>query len=215
MGTQSERSEDLPERNHESQMPPLPVIASCFRVALTWETPGTAGHAVNVIHVASDTHDKEAIPGVIDTHWTRSMIDTVSASAKVVRMSVLPLDGTSGAFETDVSTNIKWQGNGGSDWVPALATIIKLRTGLRGRSHRGRIFLPYTGETVQGNGTLSDATVTSMTTAWETFRTSMSADDCALVVASYVLAEATQLTSCSCEKSCGTQRRRQDRVRAA
>lgn len=205
----------LRPKSYTGVMPPLPVIASVTRCAFEWTTPGTPGHAVNVMHFETDLADPPALFAALEAHWTRAMIKTVSASAKVTRFAGIVLDGTSGTVEQNASNSLIWQGDGGSDWVPALAGMIKLRTGLRGRDHRGRVYLPYTGETQQNNGTIPDATVASVTAAWETFRTDMDTAGFPLVVASYKNAAFVPVTSIECEATCGTQRRRQTRVRAA
>jgi hypothetical protein len=92
---------------------------------------------------------------------------------------------------------------------------VKLQTGLRGRSFRGRVYRPFAAEETCSDGFLDPANVLLLQTAWENFIASLAADAYSdtLVVASYKLATKDPVVNVVAEHALGTQRRRQTRLR--
>lgn len=198
---------------------PLPVITNVFRCALEWDC-GAAGHAVNVIHVLASTPPE--VPGAVFTaldNWvTRPMWDLQSDQAVVNNITITPLDGTSSSQTFSTGGVAKWSGNGGSGPTPAVANIIKLQTGLRGRDKRGRIFLPFVAEGEMDKGKADPTALAAIQTAWDTFNTNLAAggglvDPFILGVASYKHSHFQGLSSLVAESALATQKRRQDRLR--
>jgi hypothetical protein len=194
----------------------LPIIAQVYRVALEWFCVGQS--AVNVIHVATDAAGKTPLQvfTCLDAHVSTLMFDSVTADAAVATVNITPLDGVTptGIFPT--GSVAKWGGNGSTDFIPAAATIIKLATATRGRSFRGRIFLPFLAEDANSRGQIDGPTATAMSTAWTTFAAAIDADATTpmnLVVASYKLATAAAVTELHAETTAATQERRQARLR--
>lgn len=120
-----------------------------------------------------------------------------------------PLDGSSNTSHTPTGLTADWTGSiSVADITPQVAVLVKSVTAVRGRSHRGRSFLPWCAESVNTAGTLSESTRASMEVAWNLFRTTMATGGWAPVVASYKLAEATDITNYHVEPITATQRRR-------
>jgi hypothetical protein len=199
-------------------MPALPVIPNVFRVALNWT--GAGGQiAVNVIHVLDNTAaaTTDDIEDALDTAAGGSLWAPVVPSASVTDIAVTPLDGVHATDHFAPGTPSHWVGQNGTDFVPQVAVILKLSTGLRGRSHRGRVFLPFIEEGGIQNGLLDSTTAANMTTSWSSFKTSLPTGTPSLewVVASYKLGTAPVVTNVVCETVLATQRRRQGRLRGA
>lgn len=201
---------------------PLPVIANVFRCALNW----TAGSqtAVNVIHIFVDPTGTQAPSEVfeaLDDFVTQAMWTPVSSSAGVASVDITPLDGVTATASFSTAGAARWTGSEGGDIQVAPAAIVKMQTALRGRSHRGRIFLPFLGEGATSGGQLVGGRDVTTTAAWAAFQTALQGDAVsrAVVVAAYdrrhagAGAAAHFVTSFLCELELGTQRRRQGRLR--
>lgn len=195
-------------------MPALPVIADVYRCALHW-TNSSGGDAVNVIHVkAASQVSTVLIFNVLDAHVTAAMWDWVAATAVVDDVAVTPLDGVTGTDHFSTGSPAKWTGGGLGQALPQVAGIIKLTTGFRGRSHRGRIFIPFIGEGETATGTLID--VAAVQAAWSAFEDAVELDGTTPVtmgVASYKLGTFTATSSVFAEPKTATQRRRMSRLR--
>lgn len=197
-------------------MPPLPTIPNTYRVALEW-SGGAVGHAVNVIHISAGIGG--TIPSDVftslDTHVTRPLWDAQSDSVVVSQVAITPLDGVSATQTFSTGSPTKWTGNGGSSPTPAVANLIKLQTASRGRSFRGRIFLPFVAEGEMANGLLDSTARTTIESTWQALQASLLAEpaEFSIVVASYKLRSATTASLITAELALATQRRRQERLR--
>jgi hypothetical protein len=192
-------------------MPPLPVISGVVRCALNWEN-GAGQHAVNVIHVTPTGGTALDAFNLLDANVTVDMWSYVTDDFYVTHVQCTPLDGTSATEDFPTGSPGKWRGSATSDFIPASCSLVKLQTGLRGREHRGRVYLPFLAELQQTAGTLAAGGMSGWQDAWDTFVSDLSG---ALVVASYKLASSDSVTSVVCENKAATQRRRQARVRAS
>lgn len=191
-------------------MPALPVIADCQRIAINWRsTHGLT--AANIIHVNAGAHSESDTWALLDTHWTADMMGTMSADSVIEKVVIEKLDGVSAAQEFGPMT--QHTGSGSGDAIAQCSTLVKLTTPLRGRSHRGRIYLPFTGEGNVTEGKLSGGGFVSQGTAWTAFIAAMVADASDIVVASYKLATMETVTGVLVETITATQRRRLDRLR--
>lgn len=117
-----------------------------------------------------------------------------------------PLDGSS------ASTIIGHAFNGvnGSDALPAsMCIVVTLRTALRGRSYRGRV---YTGPHIESDNGSDGNPVAALITAeqvqWTNFLTALSGSGVSLVVASYLHSTAENVTSVNVDSRWDVQRRR-------
>jgi hypothetical protein len=116
----------------------------------------------------------------------------------------------------------KWSGSAGGTVSPAVAGLVKLQTLVRGRSNRGRIFLPFQDGAIVTFGLLDATDVGTMTTAWAAFENAlvaMTPTAWELGVAAYdrkhsgVGAHFTGISGVTMERAVASQRRRQTRVR--
>lgn len=190
---------------------PLPIITNIYRVALNWTGPG-GQHAVNVMHFSRAGSNAAAVASAIDASVTSAMWTDVQNGWSVTSLEVTPLDGSSATYTLAV-TGAKWTGTTAGDFTPGAAALVSLRTNLRGRSHRGRIYRPGIAEASQTNGQLTTGSVATTQTAWNTFLTTVTTAGATPVVASYLHQTADAVTSYLCELVLGTQRRRQTRLR--
>jgi hypothetical protein len=149
----------------------------------------------------------------LDDAVTSALWNTVSSNAHVDHVSITPLDGTSATASFTPVVPAAWVGGRAGDTIPNMATIVKLTTGLRGRDRRGRMYLPFLPEGSQADGTITDVNLAAMQTAWTALLGTLTADNWALVVASYKLSHDAPVLSVLCESVAGTQRRRQSRLR--
>jgi hypothetical protein len=197
-------------------MPALPVINDVFRVALTW-TDATGQDAVNVMHFLdfSSGHDAGDLMSALNAHVTANMWLSVVDTAVVTDVAITELDGSTATAHFAPATPAHWTGGNPVDFSPATAVVVKETTLFRGRSKRGRVFLPFTSENIISGGSLNHTTASNMTTAWDAFGTAMSGASPAwpLVVASYKLASAESVIGLLVEDVLATQRRRQSRLR--
>jgi hypothetical protein len=191
---------------------PLPVIANTYRVALDYTDSATGQSATNVIHVRQASTDAIAIAGVVDAAAAINVMYQAPATASLEQIKCTPLDG-SGSTHTRIPTNAHWVGGSSGDFIPGASVVVSYGTDLRGRSHRGRIYLPFVCESLQGDGSISSGTATIIREAWEATSGAIIAAGAAQVIASYKLASAADITSWLVLTGLGTQRRRQTRVR--
>jgi hypothetical protein len=190
---------------------PLPVIANVFRVAVNWRAGESPLTFHNVMHFRSPGATPEDVATAFDNHKTTGMWRTVSQTYSVDSLDVTKLDGSSVSFHFDTGSDTDWDGQGGTQFIPQASAIVKLATALRGRSYRGRIYLPALAEDRTFNGVVDPTDQGITTAAWDTFGTDMIAAGTTLVVASYKHATAADVTNIICESRTGTQRRRQPR----
>jgi hypothetical protein len=197
-------------------MAPLPVIADTYRCALHYVATGGA-YAVNVIHVRSNgsTPDGASVGAQLVAAWPNHMMTGIPGAVAMDYIDVTPLDGVSPTSRTLTGSAGEFVGEQTGDWLAQVATIVKLQTDFRGRSHRGRVYRPFAAEETCSDGFFDLANVALLQTAWDTFQANLAAgaDVLLVVVASYKLATADDVTSFVAEHALATQRRRQSRLR--
>lgn len=198
---------------------PLPVIANVYRVTLNWVESTTLQKAANVLHFQRSGGTAVDVFNDLNAHVTTNMWYSTSANAKVSAVDVIKLDGTSARVTFGAGTAV-WTGQAtAGDFIPNQPYIIKESTGVRGRSNRGRVYLPFLVEGQAVDGSIPSGAVTALNTAWAAFLSAMITATCFPVIASYdrahsgAGAHATMVTQYSAEAVCGTQRRRQQRLR--
>lgn len=191
-------------------MSPLPVIADVYRCAVT--LLGTNGAtATNVFHVGSGATTAidvaHAIDGDPDGNNPWQYCSDLFASASI---SVIKLDGTSAEVTTFADHIL---GTQSGQVLYEASAVIKLLTELRGKEHRGRMFIgPLTESTVAG-GILAGSSVSGLVdgmTAWKSNLEDEIGGN--LKVASYKLGTATNVSSFFVENVQRTQRRRLRRI---
>jgi len=195
---------------------PLPVIDDTYRCAFKWSSGsgGSGRSAVNVMHILAAATTTDDVMNAIFDNVAHTMWSGVSDQFAVNDVTVQALDGTTAAITRVTARDAQWTGTGGTQYSPASAAVVKLITGFAGRSKRGRLFLPYIAEDSMADGALGSDVVGQGQTAWEAFRSAMEGDGFELAVASYKLESSLPVLQVSYEAPLGTQRRRQERVRA-
>lgn len=191
---------------------PLPLIAGITRVALNWRA-SNGQTATNVMHFRQNGSSPAALFATIEAAVSDDMWNTVQDGCSVEEVCLLPLNGEDASVCNPPTTPADWTGGRGGQFIPAAATLVSFATGIQGRSHRGRIYLPFLPEGSQDAGRMIDDETTTMQAAWSAFLTAMDSADRNLVVASYTEETALDVTSVTVEQAIATQRRRQTRVR--
>lgn len=199
---------------------PLPVIPNTFRVSLIWNLTNPVHVPVNVIHIRATSTG--VTPGGVmsglEGSVTANMWASVWSAVGINTVNIIPLDGTSATSTFTTSGGAKWSGAVAGEGTPQVAALIKLGTGLRGRNHRGRVYLPYTAEGANGGGILIAPYQANLQTGWSTFQTNLNAlgpVPLELGVASYMRdhggtgASFQKATAITAELYTATQRRRQ------
>jgi hypothetical protein len=193
----------------------LPLIADVYRCAFKWSDPAFPTNAVNVMHFKKSGSNPAAIATILNTNVTAAMWYFQEESSVIGEVDITPLDGTSVTYPYIPPVAANWAGERTtSDKIPNVANLIKLVTAKRGRSYRGRVFLPWVHEGSQTNGVLDAAAVSNCTAAWVAFLAAMSSSGAPLQVASYLHATSEPVVAVICERDIATQRRRNSRISA-
>lgn len=192
---------------------PLPVIDNTYRVALRWRNTDTLTEAVNVMHFVKTGSDPLDIVTTWDDHADGDMWSCMGTHTELYELDVTPLDGTSTTFPwpTPLTTDYKGQRTTNQP-LPQVACVVKLVTLVRGRSYRGRVFLPFVDESETNAGRIDTDAQSTMQAAWVAFHTALEADGMHLAIASYKLSVVTNVAAILVERDTATQRRRQHRV---
>lgn len=190
----------------------LPTIADTYRVALNWASPGAGLTATNVIHIRKSGSDAVAIASLLDGIVVSGLWGVQSDATGIATVDVTPLDGSGATYELSTGMPAKWKGaNASAEFAPQVAALIKLTTSLRGRSYRGRIFLPWVCEPAMSSGRLITGALTPLQGAWTAFRSNLITNTAELVVASYKHSTAEAVQTCHAESWTATVRRRNQR----
>lgn len=190
----------------------LPVIPGTYRCAFNWTVADSGLTATNVMHFERADYSAENVYFDIDGAVTADMWLQTKTDIGISSVEVTPLDGTSLPYIGNTGKGVKWSGSqSGGDFIPQVATIVKLTTAKRGRSYRGRVFLPFVGETRAGGGIMDPTTRSDMEDAWVAFVSAMATAGTPMAIASYKLATSEDVIQATVESFCGTIRKRQPR----
>lgn len=196
-----------------SAVAPLPVISDVYRCAINWSNTTSLAQATNVIHIRKSGSNPADIFADLDAHFAAAMWQAQAIDTIIANIVITPLDGTSVSFPVVPTPGVKYHGVASTgDMSPQTANIVKFLTAKRGRSYRGRLYLPFPAESATSNGKLTGATVTAGQAAWVTFVNAMNTAGSQIVVASYVHATAENVIATLYESFTATQRRRQKRL---
>jgi hypothetical protein len=196
-------------------MPPLPVIADTFRVALLWNGIAPV-NPVNVFHVhdnsgtatASDVNDE------ISNQAAANMWLCLPDAMAVGLLRITPLDGTSPTVDFTPNVASRFEGQQAGQYSPQVACLEKFTTDRRGPANRGRMFLGPVSEGVQVDGVYGGAGLGLQQTAWENFVSGMTTAGFPLCVASYKHGTQRAILAVATESTFATQKRRQNRLRS-
>lgn len=197
-------------RRYDPAIAPLPTIPDTIRCAFNWLAPTGLTPATNVMHFNSTAYDMDALWTDLQAQVVAGMWLGVRSTARLNEVVMTPLDGGGASRVFTAPVTAAWQGGSGAgDIVPQVSVLVSHRTSQRGRSFRGRTYLPYISEGSIAGGIYDSSVVTSQTTSWQAFRSGMSAAGSPLVVATYKLSDSALVTQCIVRGFTATQRRRQ------
>jgi hypothetical protein len=199
---------------------PLPVLPNVFRVTFLYTPVAGQAPPANVMHFHTSQTGTAAgnLYTAINANVTSAMWGSLTTGTFVTTVNIIQLDGVSPTFTYSTGSPTKWQGTSGGTATPQVSTLLKLGTGHRGRSYRGRIYLPNTASSAFSIGVVSGPLVTSIGAAWNTFINALAVatpTPYTLQVVSYQRPPAhgapftTDVTTLTCESYTATQRRRQ------
>jgi hypothetical protein len=192
------------------------VINDTYRVTLLWDSFASVIPR-NVFHVSSTSNDVSDIAGVIDdafgtTSVGNNMFWPMHSSQVCHSFDILPLDGVSAASTWPITNPL--EGAAGGEVIPAACYVVSLKTGVRGQSGRGRMYIGPIRETAQIDGHTDETGQGNVLAGFGNFQNELQGSTPAvtLVVASYRLAQAHTVTSFRVDTPLGTQRRRQQQL---
>lgn len=192
---------------------PLPTISNVYRCAFNWTNEDSPSVATNVMHFRKAGSNPAALWSSLDANVGNPLWEFQSTHSHIHEVVITPLDGGSVSFPVFTGDGADWTGAQSSeDMSPQVCNIVKFLTGKRGRSYRGRIFLPWVVESAATYGVLSSGGVSTCQSAWETFLAAMTGDGFDLVVASYLHSTAEDVVAVLAESTTATQRRRNRRL---
>lgn len=153
----------------------LPIIANTYRATLRWQCSAAPRVATNTMDFFDSvgTQITADLYTDLNASVTASMWELISSTADVFEVAITKLDGSTATQVFATSSPAKWKGSGGSDPILQGAIVNTLGSDFRGKSKRGRIYLPFCGETGQAAGVLTPANVANMQAGWVTFHTAM------------------------------------------
>jgi hypothetical protein len=195
---------------------PLPVITLTVRCAISGAI-ASGGRWANVLHFrktsgAIDAAALNALESEVvkvyggaayagGAYWLQYAKTTTTVDSIIMT----PLDGTSAStFYSPAFGGLQ----GTDSLPPEVSEVITLRTTSRGRSYRGRIYLPAWVEADSNNGLLFAADITAVLTNYTGFATALGVINWENVVASYLHSTAAKVTSVTMDNKFDSQRRR-------
>ena len=195
---------------------PLPEIASTARVTWNFQTSGGITPRI-VQHFRTTTGDEVELGELIWDAAIGGIFEPMHQNYEPTSLTVLWLDGSSAGVDVpnpDPGTPQLCQGTG--DLLPSSAAVLSLSTGTRGPQGRGRNYIGPIVESQADQGFLNETTRQQLTEDWTDFMTALATGSTpvTLVVASYTHEVARSVTSGVFRSVLGTQRRRQDQLRA-
>ena len=188
------------------------IIPNAFLVTLLWTRQ--QGVMPRMVLGFTSTGSKQHVADTVAGALTNNMFAPMPSLFTCPFVSALPLDGASASALN--TTAIGCQGvSGGSDFIPASACVVSLKTALRGPAHRGRVYVGPVAEGDQTSGIMGTGVSALMSPAWNTFLTTVAAASPPVV---WVVVSRKHLTTnvigqVVVENTLGTQRRRQTQLR--
>lgn len=185
------------------------VIPTTFQVGIEMVCSGQP--VWNVLHFDNDAGSTPtAALTAVKNAWeaTSGPLKTRSSSLQMVGYHYTDLGSATGAVQFLGSTTAGAVSGGLS--TMASSALIKLSSGTRSRSQQGRLYHgPLLETQINTDGRQIDSTyLTTLNTAYGTFRTAMSTANMEWLVASRKLLTTASIASASCAGIIATQRRR-------
>jgi len=155
-------------------VPPLPVITNGWQVAQQWTSTDELHDMYNVIAVLSgDTATASQVAEQVAHAFATAILPVVRHGLAMGITRVTKLDGTSLIEDFTTAHTGDLGGVTTGNGLPLeLAKLITLRSNTRGRSHRGRIYIPGASDAELVNEftrALTSTALTALTTAASDF----------------------------------------------
>lgn len=189
---------------------PLPIVNNSYLVRFVWNSTQAPRAATNdmCFHDDAGTHTGTDLYNAINTNVVQAMWSGVNVNAAIYTVITTKLDGSAASLPHATGAPTKWQGTTGGDMIPQGCGVVTFRTGFRGRSYRGRIYLPWLAESDQTDGTLLSANVVAAQSAWSTFMSNMKTAGFPIHVLSRLHSTSTEIVSVQVQPFLKSQRRR-------
>ncbi len=197
---------------------PLPVITNVVRIAVRGQAPSGSNWA-NVLHCLKTTAGAPSGADItnLDTAIRRlyigaaysggnNMLSACKTTCTTVDVTYTPLDGSS----TSTVSALTAAGALTDDSLPSqTAEVVTIRTARRGRSYRGRVYLPpWTEVSSSASGTMVASTVTAILNQWVGAQAALVATNWTIGVASYLHSTFEAATGFTMDTRFDVQRRR-------
>lgn len=189
---------------------PLPILADTYLWTMNYKV-GTAPMA-NVLCLSKPSSNAHSVNLAAYSIWTTANCwqSRQASQAQYVNSICLPLDGSGLADVVDHSLDNG--GRTGAAVPPQVCAIITFRTGVRGRSHRGRMYLGgmYTADLGTPPTLWTSAAVTGLQTAATTWQAGLVTNGLTHLVLSRLLGTANPVLQYVSRPYLGTQRDRSE-----
>jgi len=145
-------------------LPPinLPAVS---RLVLHYSDSASGATAVNVMHVLSSGATALDTFNRFSTAWTAANIAQACTTTRLHTIDVTKLDNAT-ATSTFSTVGTNWDGGQVGEHDPGLAMLIKYTTGFRGLASIGHTYAPFVAESVNENGRIASASLSSFQSAW-------------------------------------------------
>lgn len=197
----------------------LPLVPHTAKVTLNWRYLGKDVH--NTLHYTNMNSGPPPTAAqlgpVIVGKLTADFRTCVMPTLALMSISAVPLDVPNAAGD-EYATGLPWIGNNIGQGQPNnVAGVISLRTALRGRSFRGRVYQPGLAAQASNPNNVMTNDIGKIQAFWTSMLSlgPINGDAVALTIVSYWANKAlrpqgiyTQVTSATVRTELGTQRRR-------
>jgi hypothetical protein len=197
----------------------LPAVPNTSLVRLNWTVNGQRCN--NVLHYYNSGQTGGQTAAVLGAAFVAKVTVAYRAvlgpQVTLDSITVVPLD-AGNPTGADYVTGLPLAGTGATNAPNSLAAVISLKTPVRGRSFRGRIYQPGLAGNAYTNNSLTSAAITALNTFWQSVNILTppgGGSDQVLSVVSYYANKAlraspvvTEVSSLACRTELATQRRR-------
>lgn len=154
----------------------MTVTPNAVRCAMRYTVQGL--EAFNILHVVypapATPANLVALAAVFQSWWNATKRPTVASSVQWNGVTLTALDGPGAPYLDYPATPLTSGTNTGAPWPPQITVAVSLRTGLSGRSYRGRIYLVgFNNTNVLTAGVMLPATVAGIQTVYNALRSAI------------------------------------------
>lgn len=189
---------------------PVPVLPNVWQARLVWSSASAPRRAVNDLYFLDEfsAYAADGVNGALAANFSVDMWKNVTSAASISNIQITKLDGVTASTDFLTGSGAQYTGDGDTDLILQGSQVVTLRTGLIGRSHRGRIYLPWIGGGNQISGVINAGDTVIAQAGWTAFHGGMTTAGLPPVVVSRVLNASFPVTSITVQPFLKTQRRR-------